>query len=131
MVFKVATLSLFWLSLVAKPAGLFLPWGNDADLESLHSKESSIQAPCINPLKKTAQTLIGLHQRFFTKTTGPRSHFRPTSSQYALTAIQTYGFFQGFCMGCDRLLRENNDLWVYRTCTVQDWLYKFEPASIE
>ena len=46
---------------------------------------------------------------------GPRSHFIPSSSQYTYDAISRYGFFKGFILGCDRLMRENNDPWVYRT----------------
>jgi hypothetical protein len=28
--------------------------------------------------------------------------------------MRKYGYFKGFTLGCDRLLRENNDEWVYR-----------------
>jgi hypothetical protein len=46
---------------------------------------------------------------------GPRSHFIPSSSQYTLDAMRKYGFFNGFILGCDRLMRENKEEWVYRT----------------
>jgi putative component of membrane protein insertase Oxa1/YidC/SpoIIIJ protein YidD len=45
---------------------------------------------------------------------GPRSHFIPSSSQYTLDAINRYGLLSGISMGCDRLMRENEDPWVYR-----------------
>jgi len=44
---------------------------------------------------------------------GPRSHFYPSSSQYTKDAMDKYGFFAGFLMGCDRLMRENNEEWIY------------------
>jgi hypothetical protein len=37
-----------------------------------------------------------------------------SSSQYTLDAMKKYGFLKGFTMGCDRLMRENDDPWVYR-----------------
>jgi uncharacterized protein len=58
--------------------------------------------------------MIGFHQEVISPCDGPRSHYIPSSSQYALEAIRTYGFFQGVAMGCDRLMRENKDPWVYR-----------------
>lgn len=30
-----------------------------------------------------------------------------------LDAIQKYGVLKGIALGCDRLLRENGDVWVY------------------
>lgn len=58
--------------------------------------------------------MICFHQEVISPADGPRSHFIPSSSQYTLDAMRKYGFFQGVSMGCDRLMRENKDPWVYR-----------------
>jgi putative component of membrane protein insertase Oxa1/YidC/SpoIIIJ protein YidD len=57
---------------------------------------------------------IRFHQEVISPADGPRSHFIPSSSQYTLEAMKKYGFFKGYIMGCDRLMRENSDGWVYR-----------------
>ncbi len=46
-------------------------------------------------------------------------------------AMYNYGFIKGFLMGCDRLLRENSDDWVYRKITIDGEVYKFDPARID
>ena len=43
-------------------------------------------------------------------------------------AMQRYGFFQGLLMGFDRLIRENDEEWVYRTVEIEGKTYKFDPA---
>lgn len=94
------------------------PWGKDAELTRLSSKKSPSTAisHCKTPiLGKLAEACIRFHQTTITHADGPRSHFIPCSSQYALDAIRKYGFFKGFAMGCDRLMRENDDPWIYRT----------------
>ncbi len=96
------------------------PWGKDADLCHLSRRPISNQcrAPeqCPTPiLGVLAETLIGFHQTVISPADGPRSHFLPSSSQYTLQAMRKYGFYRGFLMGCDRLMRENSDAWVYRT----------------
>ena len=101
------------LSVSASPtAG---PWGKDADMAKAHCM--SIAPPaCKTPLLgKFAEAMIGFHQKVISPADGPRSHFIPSSSQYTLDAMRKYGFFQGYLMGCDRLMRENKDPWVYRT----------------
>ena len=89
------------------------PWGRDADLCYIE------RMPCKpisrNPLQQIAERLIGFHQEVISPADGPRSHFFPTSSHYTMDAIHKYGFFRGWIMGCDRLMRENNDPWIYRT----------------
>lgn len=89
------------------------PWGTDADL--FFKKKS----PCIcceapSFLASLGEKAIRFHQEVISPADGPRSHFLPSSSQYTLEAMQKYGFFQGFIMGCDRLMRENNEEWVYK-----------------
>jgi putative component of membrane protein insertase Oxa1/YidC/SpoIIIJ protein YidD len=57
---------------------------------------------------------VRFHQEVISPADGPRSHFIPSSSQYTLDAMKKHGFVQGFTMGCDRLIRENSEEWVYR-----------------
>jgi len=47
--------------------------------------------------------VIRFHQTFLSPISGPRSHFRPTSSRYMQLAMKRYGFVQGLLMGLDRL----------------------------
>lgn len=97
------------------------PWGKDADLVKNPSSTSSItieeKADYKIDSKGTAlyETMIRFHQQVISPTDGPRSHFLPSSSQYTLDAMRSFGFLKGFILGCDRLMRENSDPWVYRT----------------
>jgi putative component of membrane protein insertase Oxa1/YidC/SpoIIIJ protein YidD len=100
---------LLWIPLAADP------WGKDADL-CRQPKALSASPPCRTPLfGAVAEALIQFHQDVISPCDGPRSHFLPSSSQYTLEAMRKYGFYQGFTMGCDRLMRENNEAWVYPT----------------
>lgn len=102
------------------------PWGKNADLryEETHSEPASL-----SPLGYIAQGLILFHQRVISPVDGPRSHFRPSSSGYMLEAIKKHGFFKGYIMGCDRLLRENGDPWVYRTAVIDGKIWKTDPPQ--
>mgnify|MGYP001801364839 CR=1 FL=1 len=116
---------------VALPDALFSyyyqePWGKDASLVATTSNKVSIAQPIL--LMDIANELIEFHQNHLSPTTCKRSHFRPSSSQYMKKAIQRYGFFQGFIMGCDRLLRENDELWVYKRIRIGDDIFKYDPA---
>ncbi|MFQ5729677.1 MAG: membrane protein insertion efficiency factor YidD [Waddliaceae bacterium] len=90
------------------------PWGNDAELAAKRvcrlNDSPRCRTPIIGPL---AEVLIRFHQEVISPADGPRSHHKPSSSQYTLDAMRQYGFFSGFLMGCDRLMRENNDPWIY------------------
>ncbi len=111
------------LLLCAMP-GYYEPWGKDAGLqrpEEKVEKEKSL-------LVKAAEKVILFHQNIISPVDGPRSHFRPTSSRYMLLAMRKHGFFKGYIMGCDRLLRENDDPWLYRTIAIDDKLYKYDPV---
>ena len=47
-----------------------------------------------------------------------------------LDAIRKYGFFRGVPLGCDRLMRENDDPWVYPLITVEDGkVFKYDPVK--
>lgn len=92
------------------------PWGKDADLVKsnriieLERPPNKINTPVLGPI---GEILIGFHQNVISPADGPRSHFIPSSSQYTLDAMRKYGFFKGFILGCDRLMRENDEEWVY------------------
>ncbi len=113
------------LSLFAK-VGYFEPWGKDADIEK-NPKEKQVKKQSV--IAKSADAIIKFHQQNISPISGPRSNFRPTSSKYMENAIKEYGFFQGFVMGCDRLLRENADPWVFRTITIDGIIYKYDPVK--
>lgn len=85
------------------------PWGMGSDM---------IEKPYECPKRKKTflgENLIWFHKRVISRADGPRSHHRPNSSQYTIDAMRKYGFFQGYLMGCDRLMRENEDAWIYKT----------------
>jgi putative component of membrane protein insertase Oxa1/YidC/SpoIIIJ protein YidD len=109
--------------LVAAP--LFsLPWGKDADLaKPLCEKNSTSSA------NSMGETLIRFHQKVLSQADGPRSHFYPSSSEYMRQAIRYHGFLNGFFMGCDRLIRENDEAWIYRTYRTRDRdILKYDPV---
>lgn len=100
----------------------FSPWGKDRDLvlsfcvngKPLKEKDVLPQKGA-SPAQRFSCSLIRSFQVYISPIDGPRSSFYPTSSQYALEAIQRYGVIQGILLGCDRLLRENGEPWVYPT----------------
>ena len=100
------------------------PWGKDADL----MKPAPQQQVESSMGTKIAEKIIDFHQQVLSPVDGPRSHYRPTSSQYMRLAMRRYGFLKGFIMGCDRLLRENDEKWVYRTVEIDGKIYKYDPA---
>lgn len=107
--------------------GYIEPWGKDADLKI------SSEAPALSPPKhsmavRAAEQIILFHQNVLSPVDGPRSHFRPSSSGYMMQAMQKHGFIQGFIMGCDRLIRENSDPWVYRTIEENGKVFKHDPV---
>jgi len=105
------------------------PWGKDVDL--VHKKCAVVEVTkCKTPLfGHLGEGLIRFHQTTISPADGPRSNFIPSSSQYMLDAIRKYGFFKGFSMGCDRLMRENPDPWVYReTVNDQGCRMKWDPV---
>jgi len=117
-------MSCMFSSARAASTGYIEPWGKDADLKIPTPATSS--AP-LSPLAWAAEKLIRFHQTVISPVDGPRSHFRPCSSSYMLRAIRRHGFFEGFILGCDRLLRENEDAWVYRTIEVDGKWIKWDP----
>ncbi|MCB1112540.1 MAG: membrane protein insertion efficiency factor YidD [Chlamydiales bacterium] len=91
------------------------PWGKDADMVPTCKQARTCKSRCRTPLLGSfAEAAIKFHQCVISPADGPRSHFYPSSSQYTLDAMRKYGFFRGFMLGCDRLMRENPEKWVYR-----------------
>lgn len=108
------------------------PWGREADLACISKRP--VLSECVEesydgPLEQLAELLIAFHQNVISPADGPRSHFMPSSSQYTLDAIQKYGFFLGVVYGCDRLMRENNEPWIYPKTAGKDGKpVKFDPV---
>ena len=115
------------------------PWGKDSDLFYMAASEnnsptSPFKKPWnadkkkLNLITNISDKVITFKQKVISPIDGPRSSFRPTSSRYMQLAMYRYGFFKGFIMGCDRLLRENNEKWCYRTIVIDNVQYKYDPA---
>lgn len=103
------------------------PWGKDADLLSQPLEQNTPSSTSC--LADWGIKAIRFHQEVISPADGPRSHYIPSSSQYTLDAMRKYGFFKGFTMGCDRLMRENNEAWVYRKIRITaDHEMKWDPV---
>ena len=108
--------------------GYYEPWGVDSDLSQ---SQPPIEETKSNLAIKMAEALIHFHQTIISPVDGPRSHYRPSSSQYMRLAMRRYGFLKGFVMGCDRLLRENDEEWVYRKIEIDGKFFKYDPAKTD
>jgi len=124
---KALVLILFFPSMLLARPGYFEPFGYDNDLSYHAMKEKKIE-PLSIPVR-IANQVISFHQEVISPVDGPRSHYRPSSSNYMRLAMQKYGFLRGFIMGCDRLMRENDEKWVYRTIAVDGQIFKYDPAQ--
>jgi hypothetical protein len=103
------------------------PWGKDADLVRPLGRQTNPCTPSL--LTRLGIRAIRFHQEVISPADGPRSNYIPSSSQYTLEAMRKYGFFKGFTMGCDRLMRENEEEWVYRTtCDGAGQKMKWDPV---
>lgn len=100
------------------------PWGKGCAL---------VCKPYERPKKPRSfigENLIRFHKRVISPADGPRSHHKPNSSQYTIDAMRKYGFFQGYLMGCDRLMRENEDPWIYQTVMDEKGeTFKWDPVK--
>jgi putative component of membrane protein insertase Oxa1/YidC/SpoIIIJ protein YidD len=120
--------------LFAIRAGYFEPWGKDECLPSAPVRTKNpyaeqYHAPVSkNPLVQGMDLLVQFHQNVISPVDGPRSNFRPTSARYMLLAMRRHGFIKGYLMGCDRLIRENSDPWVYRKKEIDGVVYKWDPT---
>lgn len=107
--------------------GFIEPWGKDHELLPTKSLIPPVP-PSHGFFTHLAEQIILFHQHVLSPADGPRSHFRPTSSRYMLLAMKRHGFLKGYLMGCDRLLRENKEEWVYRKILVDGIFYKWDPT---
>lgn len=122
MVFRL--LLLFPVLLFSIP-GYHEPWGKDADLRLTYASQSPPSD--LSFMAHAMEQVIWFHQNVISPVDGPRSHYKPSSSSYMLQAIRKHGFLKGYVMGCDRLLRENSDPWVYRTTLIDNKIWKTDP----
>jgi uncharacterized protein len=104
--------------------GYVEPWGHDSAL--LHTEKKAPTKKKNSLVVKAMGLAIDFHQKVLSPVDGPRSHYRPSSSQYMRLALEKHGFIKGFIMGCDRLLRENKDPWVYRKVQEEGQLFKWD-----
>ena len=107
--------------------GYYEPWGKDTDLHFAPPQIQEAKPPHALPVR-IAEQIILFHQNVLSPVDGPRSHFRPSSSSYMMQSMQKHGFIKGFLMGCDRLMRENSDDWVYRKIETEGKLFKYDPV---
>ncbi|MCH9612760.1 MAG: putative membrane protein insertion efficiency factor [Chlamydiia bacterium] len=129
MVSKLLLICLLFPTLLSAKAGYYDPWGKDTHLLPKKKEKIPITPPKRNTIMgNLSERIISFHQNVLSTVDGPRSHFRPTSSLYMQHAIRRYGFLKGYIMGCDRLLRENSDEWVYRKVVVNGYEYKWDPT---
>lgn len=105
--------------------GYHEPWGKDADLRWAPPQEK--QEIHLSLMAHAMENVIWFHQNVISPVDGPRSHYKPSSSSYMLQAIRKHGFLKGYVMGCDRLLRENSDPWIYRTAIIDNKIWKTDP----
>ncbi len=107
--------------------GFIEPWGKDSEMIAKKSRIPPVPQKS-GWITKLAEHVILFHQNILSPVDGPRSHFRPTSSRYMLLAMKRHGFIKGYIMGCNRLLRENKEEWVYRKVTIDGEVYKWDPT---
>ncbi len=105
-----------------------MPWGCDVELVDIKQDRVENQKPKLTAAQKSCRSMIRFFQVYISPIDGPRSSFYPTSSQYALEAIQKHGVLKGIGMGCDRLLRENGEMWVYDITDDYGMTRKLDPV---
>ena len=101
------------------------PWGKGSSIAFDSNNKS--HSPMKSEVGKIFESIISFHANVISPVDGPRSHYRPTSSRYMLLAMRKNGILKGFFQGCDRLLRENNEKWLYRTVIIDGIEYKYDP----
>lgn len=104
------------------------PWGVDGELAYTKQENVQAQKAKLSIEKRVCVGMIRFFQQYISPIDGPRSSFYPTSSQYALEAISKYGIFTGIALGCDRLLRENSEAWVYNVTDKHGIARKLDPV---
>lgn len=105
------------------------PWGKDRKLARPFNQQTAAKKSG-SFLESAGSSLIWFHKNVISPADGPRSHHKPNSSQYTLDAIKKYGFLHGVLMGCDRLMRENSDPWIYPTVEDEEGIsFKWDPVK--
>ena len=104
------------------------PWGEGSQLNQ-EQKRKIDSSKMSSPIGQLFEQLISFHTNVISPVDGPRSHYRPTSSRYMLLSMRKNGVIRGFIQGCDRLIRENNEKWVYRTVKIDGVEYKHDPIK--
>lgn len=104
------------------------PWGVDGELAYTKLEKVQEQKAKLSIGKRVCVGMIRFFQEYISPIDGPRSSFYPTSSQYALEAISKYGIITGITLGCDRLLRENGEPWVYDVTDKYGITRKLDPV---
>lgn len=56
-------------------------------------------------MKRVLISLIKIYQRFISPLFPPSCRFYPSCSQYAVLALEKYGFFKGSFLACKRILK--------------------------
>ncbi len=125
---KLSIIFILLISVSHTNPGYHEPWGKDKEVCSYNNTKDINNE---NISSKVANGVISFYQNVISPANAPKSAFRPTSSRYMQLAIKRYGFIKGYLMGCDRLIRENDDKWVYRTIEIDNKKYKFDPAFTE
>jgi putative membrane protein insertion efficiency factor len=59
----------------------------------------------VNKLKHILIFLIKIYRKYISPLLGPSCRFVPTCSQYALEAVEKYGFFKGGYLSIKRILK--------------------------
>jgi uncharacterized protein len=111
-------------NLLALLAAWALPFGPDAAL----AKPTPPPKSAPSPAAQLIDNIIVFHQKVISPADGPRSHFYPSSSTYGREAFRRHGAAMGYFLTCDRLLRENDDLWIYPTCQIGEGHLKLDPV---
>lgn len=104
------------------------PWGEGSSIKNYGKAPSQKSAPMTSIAGHLFEGIISFHAEVISPVDGPRSHYRPTSSRYMLLSMRKYGILYGFIKGCDRLIRENNEKWVYRMIEIGGIEYKYDPT---
>lgn len=108
------------------------PWGIDADIVRQQDRCEIVDSQKVRntgPLQQLSIYMIRFYKTHISTANCKKSHFYPTSSIYTREAIEKYGFFKGWMMGFDRLMRENNDPWFYDTVEIDNKLVKWDPVK--
>ena len=122
MHFKHAILVAFFACFIHKSFAIpeYAPWGKDSEMNNCLPTGAKFQIGSNSQNMAGFESLIAFHKQVISQADGPRSHFIPSSSEYMRQACVKHGFFKGFTLGLDRLMRENSEPWVYPVYYTKD-----------